>query len=82
MSARRASDDDVPRLTRTLAEAFADDPVWTWMLPAPRRDERLRLIFGATLRHAVQLGHVYTVDDGRLSLSGRRRTSGNSPLPR
>jgi GNAT superfamily N-acetyltransferase len=31
--ARRAQHDDVPRLTRTIMRAFADDPVMRWFFP-------------------------------------------------
>jgi len=56
---RQATRADVPALAVTLAEAFADDPVWNWMLPA---FERKRRLFAVLLRHAVPKGHVYTVE--------------------
>ncbi|GIH06379.1 N-acetyltransferase [Rhizocola hellebori] len=56
---RQATKADVPALAVTLAEAFADDPVWNWLLPAAERKRRL---FAVLLRYAVPKGHVYTVD--------------------
>ena len=55
---RQARAEDVPQLAITLAEAFSGDPVWDWLLPA---FERKRRLFAVLLRHAVPLGHVYTV---------------------
>lgn len=55
---RQARREDVPALAVTLAEAFCDDPVWNWLLPA---FERKRRLFAVLLRHAVPKGHVYTV---------------------
>lgn len=40
---RRARMQDAPDLARTLARAFADDPVTAWFLPRQEvREERLR----------------------------------------
>ncbi|WP_162908182.1 GNAT family N-acetyltransferase [Allorhizocola rhizosphaerae] len=59
----RAGSADLPRLARTLAEAFDGDPVWAWMLPDTQRSrERL---FGALLRQAIPHGHVYATHDGQ-----------------
>lgn len=35
---RLATRDDLPALGQSLAAAFADDPVWEWLLPAGRSD--------------------------------------------
>lgn len=35
---RLATRDDLPTIGRSLAAAFADDPVWEWLLPAGRTD--------------------------------------------
>ena len=45
-----------------LARAFADDPFWTWVIPAPDgRVERLTHIFGALLRVRAAAGdQVFT----------------------
>ncbi|MBB5874537.1 ribosomal protein S18 acetylase RimI-like enzyme [Allocatelliglobosispora scoriae] len=56
---------DRQALATTLAEAFDDDPVWTWLLPESQRHERLVRIFGALLRFALPRGHVYTTADRR-----------------
>lgn len=55
---RVAARADLPTLAVTLAEAFEDDPVWNWMLPSFKSKQRL---FAALLRHAIPLGHVYTI---------------------
>ncbi|MBT0770882.1 GNAT family N-acetyltransferase [Kineosporia sp. J2-2] len=65
MTVRGATPDDLPALTVTLAEAFADDPVWSWMVPERGRHERLRRIFGALLAHALPRGQVTTTPDCR-----------------
>ncbi|HEV8152634.1 MAG TPA: hypothetical protein VGP78_06870 [Solirubrobacteraceae bacterium] len=40
---RRAQMQDAPALARTLARAFAEDPVSAWFLPRQEvREERLR----------------------------------------
>lgn len=48
-----------------MAEAFDGDPVWSWMVPERRRRDRLELLFGALLRHALPRGHVYATTDLR-----------------
>ncbi len=55
---RVASLSDLPQLASTLADAFDDDPVWTWMLRDYRARER---VFTALLKHAIPRGHVYTI---------------------
>jgi GNAT superfamily N-acetyltransferase len=59
---RLATPDDVPRLVRALADAFMDDPVYTWMLPAGRRHAaRLRALFTAELeQYGLRQGSVWT----------------------
>jgi GNAT superfamily N-acetyltransferase len=62
---RAARAADVPRLARTLAAAFEDDPVWSWLLPGTRRrPERLRRYFALELR-AVGLarGCIWAAED-------------------
>ena len=57
---RPATERDLPGIGRDLAAAFADDPLWRWLCPAPRtwtprasayfrEDARTRLSAGATL---------------------------------
>lgn len=60
---RGAEPGDLPRLAGTLASAFSDDPVFTWLTPPPRREERLRRFFGAMLRTAGRHGAVFTSGD-------------------
>ncbi|SEG90687.1 Acetyltransferase (GNAT) family protein [Thermomonospora echinospora] len=49
---REAGVADVPVLSRVLARAFDDDPVWRWMFPGPRvRLDRMAGLFSIELRH-------------------------------
>jgi ribosomal protein S18 acetylase RimI-like enzyme len=59
---REATAADVPLLGRSLARAFDDDPVMTWLFPSPRRrPDQLARFLGYEIRH--RLGTVWTVDD-------------------
>lgn len=60
MEIRVAAIDDLPALAATLADAFLDDPVWSWMLPERNRYIRLRRILGALLEPALPTGQVRT----------------------
>jgi GNAT superfamily N-acetyltransferase len=62
---RQATADDVACLATVLAEAFADDPMFAWLIPDDsRRRARLRRYFGVELRHfALPRGRVWTTDD-------------------
>jgi ribosomal protein S18 acetylase RimI-like enzyme len=62
---RQAAAQDIPRLQAMLAEAFFDDPVFSWLIPEDgKRRARLRHYFGIELRHyALPHGHVWTTDD-------------------
>lgn len=61
---RKAALDDLPKLSTTLAAAFADDPVMSWCFP--EADGRLRLLeksFSTILDAAFPHGGVDTVAD-------------------
>jgi GNAT superfamily N-acetyltransferase len=62
---RLATADDVPRLATTLADAFINDPVYTWMLPgALRLKPRLRAMFRAEIeQYGLPQGTVWTTAD-------------------
>lgn len=58
----RATASDVPVLAAVLASAYAEDPVWSWLMPHDR-DRRLRLLFTAHLAQQVPAGRVWTDRD-------------------
>ncbi|TXS02734.1 N-acetyltransferase [Streptomyces sp. col6] len=58
-----ATPSDVPALAGVLASAYAEDPVWSWLMPHDR-DRRLRLLFTAHLAQQVPAGRVWT-DEAR-----------------
>lgn len=64
-SLRHATAQDVPSLSRMLAEAFFEDPMFGWLMPNDaKRRARLRRYFGVDLRHlALARGRVWTSDD-------------------
>jgi GNAT superfamily N-acetyltransferase len=57
-----AAADDVPRIATALADAFLNDPVYTWMLPGTLRlKPRLRAMFIAELeQYGLPQGTVWT----------------------
>ncbi len=61
---RIATVDDVSRLTRAMAEAFYDDPVFGWLMPdGERRLPRLLRFYLVELRHiGLGRGQVWTSD--------------------
>ncbi|HEV7937167.1 MAG TPA: GNAT family N-acetyltransferase [Solirubrobacteraceae bacterium] len=62
---RPAAVEDVARLKTVLAEAFYDDPVFSWLMPEDsKRHAHLRRYFGIDLGHfALPHGRVWTTDD-------------------
>jgi GNAT superfamily N-acetyltransferase len=62
---RVATPEDVHRLRDVLAEAFCDDPVFGWLMPArAKRRDRLRRYFAIELRHLIlPRGRVWTTGD-------------------
>ena len=66
IEARRAAADAVPTVAAALADAFINDPVYTWMLPgALRLKPRLRTVFAAEMEQYVlpNGGTVWTTSD-------------------
>jgi ribosomal protein S18 acetylase RimI-like enzyme len=58
---RRARMQDAPDLARTLARAFADDPVTAWFLPRQEdREERLRRAYEHVFLRRIGLPHEAT----------------------
>ncbi|HTD57946.1 MAG TPA: GNAT family N-acetyltransferase [Solirubrobacteraceae bacterium] len=62
---RPATTRDVPRLKNMLADAFFEDPVLGWLIPAEtNRRARLRRFFAIELRHiALARGRVWTTGE-------------------
>ena len=59
---RTAAPDAVPKVAAVLADAFINDPVYTWLLPGGLRlQARLRTMFAAEMEHyVVPNGTVWT----------------------
>ncbi len=67
-SVREAQVDERAQLSAVLADALADDPVFSWLFPSRRRrDTRLRQLFALELAHWVfpAGGRALTTDDFR-----------------
>lgn len=63
----RVSPDEADRAAAALAAAFADDPVFSWLIPpgVRGRPARLASVFGATTRGYLRRDkHVYAGPDG------------------
>lgn len=63
----RASGADEKLVTRTLAAAFEDDPVFGWLIPfgVRNRPRRLEAAFGSFVRSYLRLGKpIYLAADG------------------
>src|SRR4051794_4853315 len=65
-SVRPARSGDVAQLSRTLAAAFADDPLFCHLLPpgVRARDERLRRMFVLDGSRSLGRGGLWTTADG------------------
>lgn len=65
-SARRAGATDQQRMAATLAAAFADDPVFSWLLPpgVPSRERRMLTLFAGLVRSYVTKDHSFMAGDG------------------
>ena len=66
IEARTAAADAVPTVAAALADAFINDPVYTWMLPGTLRlKPRLRTVFAAEMEQYVlpNGGTVWTTSD-------------------
>lgn len=62
---RRAQLADHKQVVRTLANAFVDDPAWSWLLPYLDRERRLRVFFETELRHLVPARReIWVSEDG------------------
>jgi ribosomal protein S18 acetylase RimI-like enzyme len=63
---RKAGRDDMDALATTLARAFDDDPVISWVFPgAERRPRMARRLFAMRLGHLIGDDEVYTADANR-----------------
>jgi GNAT superfamily N-acetyltransferase len=74
MTARHALGADVPALSRALAEAFADDPMITWVVGIDDREARVAAadtgFFAPSTSGGLKCGHAYTVGPVGGSLAG------------
>ncbi|HEX6487740.1 MAG TPA: GNAT family N-acetyltransferase [Candidatus Dormibacteraeota bacterium] len=62
---RKATPADVPTLARTLAAAFFDDPVFSWLIPprARSREKRFLAMFNGLAASYAAKGHSYLAGD-------------------
>ena len=68
IAVRRATRTDADIVSQTLADAFSDDPVFTWLLPKAmsRRDWRVRRLWTVTARSYLRHDKpVYLTSDGQ-----------------
>ena len=66
LAPRKATAEDLPALSETLALAFYDDPVMMFCIPeGSRRREILPGVFGAITRSYSAYDEIYGLDDGR-----------------
>ncbi len=63
---RRATHADLPTLQRTLGRAFADDPVWSWVIKKRGPlDARIGVFLGIAARVHLEHENVWMTADGR-----------------
>jgi ribosomal protein S18 acetylase RimI-like enzyme len=66
VTVRRATTDEAPLIGAALADAFSDDPVFNWLVPADRHTDRLVTFFTSIARSYLRRDkHAYVVGDGR-----------------
>jgi ribosomal protein S18 acetylase RimI-like enzyme len=63
VTARVATEDDLPAVADTLSLAFCEDPVWAWAFQEPDgRLERLRAVWAFFVRSALDSGWVWLTE--------------------
>jgi GNAT superfamily N-acetyltransferase len=63
LKVRKVETADIPSVAATLARAFLDDPVLSWLLPRDRALQRMRTFFDGAIRHIhLRHGEVYTTE--------------------
>lgn len=63
---RRARAEELEAMAHTMARAFDDDPLTTWLFPDARaRTRKLPAFFRSLLRASLPFGEVYTTDGTR-----------------
>ncbi len=63
VSTRKATEEDLPDLAQTLAEAFFADPLFGWWIPdADRRRQILPAFFGVIAEAMLSGNELYTAD--------------------
>jgi GNAT superfamily N-acetyltransferase len=64
MAARLATEDDYDKVVGTIAAAFYDDPLWSWVFADPAlRTEQQTTMFGFYVESALPNGTVRMADD-------------------
>jgi GNAT superfamily N-acetyltransferase len=64
MAARVATDADYDAVVETIAAAFHDDPLWSWIFPDPvARREQQAAMFGFYVESSLAEGTVLMTDD-------------------
>ncbi|HEY1237099.1 MAG TPA: GNAT family N-acetyltransferase [Solirubrobacterales bacterium] len=64
MAARLATEGDFDRVASTIAAAFYDDPLWSWIFPDPDlRPEQQATMFGFYIESSLPAGSVLIADE-------------------